>query len=119
MPKIDYNALARQAGAIDPAQPDYAALAKQAGAISSTPPPSDPNRPAGLPPGVDLPQLAAHPAVNMQPSILGRDPNPGPVANFFKGAVKSIPGTMAGIAKLVSGHAYKWNCLYESGDDLQ
>ncbi len=36
---IDYDALAKQAGAISsqPAQPDYDALAKQAGAVSSTP----------------------------------------------------------------------------------
>ena len=65
--------------------------------------PNDPNHPAGLPDGVDLPQLPDHAPVNMKPSILGRDPNPGPVANFFKGAVKSIPGTMAGIAKLYPG----------------
>ncbi len=42
---IDYDALAKQAGAISsqpaqPAQPDYDALAKQAGAISSTPAPA-------------------------------------------------------------------------------
>lgn len=75
-------------------------------------PPS--NRPAGLPAGVDLPQLDAHPAVNMQPSILGRDPNPGPVANFAKGLVKSIPGTMAGIAKLAPGASDAWQPLEQA-----
>jgi hypothetical protein len=45
---IDYDALAKQSGAISssPAQVDYDALAKQSGAISSTPPPrptADPN----------------------------------------------------------------------------
>ncbi|MCL5746155.1 MAG: hypothetical protein M1541_19870 [Acidobacteria bacterium] len=36
---VDYDALAKQAGAVSsqPAQPDYDALAKQAGAVSSTP----------------------------------------------------------------------------------
>lgn len=45
MPQVDYNALAKQAGAVSSAPPpatvDYDALAKQAGAVSSTPPPGE------------------------------------------------------------------------------
>lgn len=40
-PQIDYDALAKQAGAISPAGPDYDALAQQAGAISLSPSPMD------------------------------------------------------------------------------
>lgn len=72
------------------------------------------NKPAGGPtPLVDmsnvagaqgpLPTPTAHPAVNMQPSLLGRDLDPSPLANFAKGVVKSIPGTMSGVAKLLPG----------------
>lgn len=101
-----------------PVQDPYAALAKPIDdpyASIATPINGEGRvRPAGLPPGVDLPQLPAHPAVNMQPSILGRDPNPGPVANFVKGVVKSIPGTMAGIAHLVPGASDAWETLEQA-----
>jgi len=69
---------------------------------------------AGTVDGVQLPGFPAAPAPNMQPSILGRDPNPGPVANFVKGAVKSIPGTLAGIAKLVPGASDAWQPLEQA-----
>lgn len=98
---IDYAALAKQAGATSstppPGKVDYAALAKQAGATSSTPTADAPVAGAG---DYGVPQPAAHSAVDMQPSLLGKDAGPkGTVANLLTGAVKSIPGTMAGIGK--------------------
>lgn len=58
--------------------------------------------PAGVPAGVTLGQPAAHPAVNMQPGLPGYDPNPGPVTNFAKGVIKSIPGTLSSIDNQVA-----------------
>jgi hypothetical protein len=64
--------------------------------------------------GVRLPGFPAAPAPVMKPSVLGRDPNPGPVANFVKGAVKSIPATMAGLAHLVPGSSDAWQPLEDA-----
>ncbi len=82
--------------------PDGTSDADIASAFSSMPsPPVDMSHVAGAGPA-PLPQPAA-PAVNMKPAIPGYDPNPGPVTNFFKGALKSIPGTMAGVTGLMPG----------------
>lgn len=81
-----------------PAADPYAEFNKPAGGPT---PPVDMSNVAGA--QGPLPAPAAHPAVNMQPSLLGRDPDPSPLANFAKGVVKSIPGTMAGVTRLVPG----------------
>lgn len=70
-------------------------------------PPVDTSNVAGAGP-MGVPQPSAHPPVNMKPAIPGYDANPGPVTNFFKGALKSIPGTAAGIAKTVPGTSDAW-----------
>jgi hypothetical protein len=78
---------------------------------------SDPDTatPAGLPAGQTLPGFNAHPAVTMTPSILGRGTGPkGTVANLLTGAVKSIPGTLAGIAKLAPGTSDAWEPAEEA-----
>lgn len=110
---IDYAALAKQYGATSsvPAAPttpaiDYGALAKQFGGTSA---PAPPSAPAGLPAGQSLPGLPAAPPVAMAPSILGRDAAPkGALANLVTGAVKSIPGTLGGIAHLMPGASDAW-----------
>lgn len=106
---IDYAALAKQyGGTSSPAAPavDYASLAKQFGGTSA---PAAAPTPAGLPAGQSLPGVPAHPSVAMTPSILSRDVAPkGTLANLVTGAVKSIPGTMAGIAKLAPGTSDAW-----------
>lgn len=114
---IDYTALAKQAGAISstppPAKIDYAALAKQFGGTSTPASDIDMSNVAGAP-STGIPQLPAHPAVTMQPSILGRDPEPSPLANFAKGVVKSIPATMAGVTKLAPGSSDAWQPLQQA-----
>jgi hypothetical protein len=52
-------------------------------------------------PATGLPGIP-EPSVDMHPSLLSRDPEPGPVANFAKGVLKSIPSTFAGVAKLAN-----------------
>lgn len=97
---IDYAALAEQARQSTP-KIDYAALASQArGETASA-------VPAGVPAGVTLGQPAAHPSVNMQPSILGRDTAPkGVLPNLLTGAVKSGLGTVNNLSKILypEGH---------------
>lgn len=64
-----------------------------------------PAQPAGVPAGVTLGQPAAHPAVNMQPSLLGRDAAPkGVVSNLLTGAVKSGIGTVSGADDFAQKH---------------
>src|SRR5260370_25915155 len=86
---IDYAALAKQAGAISSTPPrppvDYTALAKQAGAISSTPAAAQPVAGAGA---LGVPQLPAHPAVDMKPSVLMG----APIDAISPGASRKILG---------------------------
>jgi hypothetical protein len=48
------------------------------------------------------PQLPAHSAVNMQPSLLGRDQNPSTAANVAKGAAKGVLNTLSGADSFAS-----------------
>ena len=99
---IDYNALAKQAGAITsqpPATPaagevDYTALAQQAGAVHSTPIPPAPGLVASGSAHVDTPlQHGVRSVVEAFPTPLNA--LPGASTGFVKSAVQ-VPNTLLG-----------------------
>lgn len=118
---VDYAALAEQARKTTPSPAvDYAALAQQARTGSApaptpagpTPPISGPVAGAGE---LGTPAPPTRAPINMQPSMLGRDAAPkSTLANLATGAVKSIPGSMAGIAKLAPGASDAWQPAEEA-----